>query len=210
MSESMASLIGRPSGSSFFFPSPSMPAFIAASSSSTESPSSALNFDSRLESPAVSCATESASASSAITFSSIFSKAASELSTSIAPEISLTFFCVLALCARALSVSFLLFASASLVSRILPFASSFSTLSFCSASWPLSWSAFSWLDFFRVSASRASSSSPLLSASCARWYQSSAALCAASYLRSSCFCDAITCAVAWRSLVRSCVMSTTV
>jgi len=65
-----------------------------------------------------SCCTESASASIAITFSSIFSKATTALEVLSEPSISCTCLEVLALAARAFSVSFLLLASISLASGV--------------------------------------------------------------------------------------------
>mmetsp|Transcript_11633 Transcript_11633/g.41874 ORF Transcript_11633/g.41874 Transcript_11633/m.41874 type:complete len:222 (+) Transcript_11633:1706-2371(+) len=210
-SDSIASETGLPSGSAppFFSPSPSIFDLSAARSSSTPPPSKALNLSSR-SLDAVSIPTASASASIPITFSSIFSNALSAEDVLTPETRSCTALFVFALAARALSVSFLLLASAILLSKNRVFEMSFSTAFSCSARFAFIESAFSWYDFFLDSASRASSSSPLLIASSARRYQSSAVACACLYLFSSCFCDAITCADAWRIFTRSSCISMTV
>ena len=126
-----------------FPPSPSILDFIALSSSSTVPPSSALNLSSRSE-PAVSMPVASACDSIIITFSSIFSNAlrAEEVET---PAMRFwTSWLLLAEAARALSVSFLLLASAILASKNRVLAMSFSTASFCCSRLAAMESALSW------------------------------------------------------------------
>mmetsp|Transcript_934 Transcript_934/g.3932 ORF Transcript_934/g.3932 Transcript_934/m.3932 type:complete len:227 (+) Transcript_934:844-1524(+) len=206
---SMASLTGRPSGRAPLELAPGRDFFKAASSSSTPPASKALNWASRL-SGAANTPMASASASMPSTFSSMRSNAPSADDVDIPLTISLTALFVFALAARAFNVSFLLFASAILPSSKRVFAINLSTASLCASRFAFIDSAFSAYDFRLVSASLARSSSPFSIANCARLYQSSAAFVAALYFVSSCFCDAITCAVACRILIKSPCISFTV
>mmetsp|Transcript_26071 Transcript_26071/g.56932 ORF Transcript_26071/g.56932 Transcript_26071/m.56932 type:complete len:401 (+) Transcript_26071:227-1429(+) len=208
-SKSRASLMGRPSGRAAGVElAVRTPFFRAASSSSTVPLSSRANLFSSLSDP-TSIAVLSASASMASTFSSILSNATTALLVLREPIISWICLLVLALAARALRVSFLLLASASLPSSILVLFSSWSTAFCCCSSCNFSPSAWSWKDFRRFRASLARSSSFFCTASSARLSQSSAVTWACLYLASSCFCDAITCAAAWRILIRSSCISVT-
>jgi len=83
---------------------------------------------------------------------------------------------VLALAARALSVSFLLLASATLASNYLVLLSRASIAFFYWSNYALKLSASSWYAFFFTKASRAKPSSPLASANSALLSHSSARL----------------------------------
>mmetsp|Transcript_6894 Transcript_6894/g.15735 ORF Transcript_6894/g.15735 Transcript_6894/m.15735 type:complete len:223 (+) Transcript_6894:209-877(+) len=205
----MASFTGRPSGKDPLGP-PTSPFNFASSRSTSLAPSSAANFCATA-SPDVSWPTASARASVSSTFSSMRSNAARALEPSIVLlSRPCVFSAVFAACTRALSVSFFAFASVTFCSSVRVLLRSFSTASDCCTTWFSSASACSLKFLCRVSASLASSSSPLETASCARLYQSSLCVLAAVYFASICFLEAMTCAVACRIFTRSSCISMTV
>mmetsp|Transcript_22058 Transcript_22058/g.54000 ORF Transcript_22058/g.54000 Transcript_22058/m.54000 type:complete len:250 (+) Transcript_22058:574-1323(+) len=152
---------------------------------------------------------DSPSASRAATLASIFSKAASALLVSTPTIISDTRFCVFALAALALSVSFFDLASAIFPSSCRMFPSRLLIAFSCASNWISNPFDTSSKLFLRMSAWRARLSSPLRMASSARLYQSSDVALAVLYFDSSCLWLASTRAFAWRIFDRSDCMSTT-
>mmetsp|Transcript_6601 Transcript_6601/g.22749 ORF Transcript_6601/g.22749 Transcript_6601/m.22749 type:complete len:268 (-) Transcript_6601:2035-2838(-) len=205
--EAMASARGRPGGRASFLIAP----FSCIRSSSTVPNSSCANCASKLSlaPSSASSPAASASASMVMTFSSIRSKAARAEPVFSPETVSFTHCDALADWARALSMFFFCFASPIFDSRSWELALSFSSTSVWEASWARRAAASVWAGFMRWRASLARLSSPLRTASSARRCQSVAMLFIWLYLTSSSLREAMTCAVAWRSLMISFVMSST-
>ena len=179
---------------------------MAASSRSTSPPASReANWLSRSAPASSAAAWEVASICS--TFSSMRSKAAMALPVFMRLVVFCSCSLALAALARALSMSFLVLASDSLLSRPIKLRLSCSTVPLWLSSCPLRAAAVSAWVFLRISACLASSSSPFWRASWARCCQVLASLLARSYCCCTRFWLAIAPATAWRICTKSSCIS---